>query len=90
VKIVGSLMLEKGTPLFRDPDTVLARDCILPDEFFGWSWGELAWAGRPIGGSFSPVMKVALIATPIVASHLPTVWLIASATKRSSPDNASP
>ena len=41
-------------------------------------------------GSFSPVMKLALIAAPVVASYLPTVPPLAFATKRVLPDTASP
>src|SRR5690349_15085841 len=41
-------------------------------------------------GLFSPVMKLALIAVPVVASYSPTVVPDWFATKRSLPDNARP
>src|SRR5271165_4111253 len=41
-------------------------------------------------GSFSPVMKLALITAPVVALYSPTVPLAEFATRRLLPDNASP
>jgi len=41
-------------------------------------------------GPFSPMMKLALIAAPVVALYSPTVLLLLFATKRLLPDNASP
>src|SRR5271165_5396155 len=98
-EIVGRLITLAGTPLFRTqilccPVTVFSQTSALTIDV---GVGVGATANR--GLSCSPVMKLALIATPIVASYLPTVpvpgdWMLLiekiPPTKRLLPDTASP
>jgi hypothetical protein len=51
--------------------------------------GGTGTAASP-SGSLNPVMKLALIAAPVVALYAPTVSPNAFATKRVLPDNTSP
>src|SRR5271166_506327 len=91
-EIVGRPITLAGTPLFRTqilccPVTVFSQTSALTIDV---GVGVGATANRR--DAFSPVMKLPLIATPIVASYLITVpsGKVTLPTKRLLPDNAMP